>query len=82
MCDQISDAVLDAHLAADEHSKVACGEYLFLRVTDIYLYFILFVYLVLKAEVIRLYQIDYIIPISDKISTPRIIYLTDLVKVN
>jgi S-adenosylmethionine synthetase len=24
MCDQISDAVLDAHLAADEHSKVAC----------------------------------------------------------
>ena len=41
MCDQISDAVLDAHLASDEHSKVACGNYLFLRETDIYLYFIL-----------------------------------------
>ena len=24
MCDQISDAVLDAHLAADPYSRVAC----------------------------------------------------------
>ena len=26
MCDQISDAILDACLAQDSHSKVACGE--------------------------------------------------------
>lgn len=26
MCDQISDAVLDAHLEVDENAKVACGE--------------------------------------------------------
>jgi S-adenosylmethionine synthetase len=25
MCDQVSDAVLDAHLAIDPHAKVACG---------------------------------------------------------
>ncbi len=25
MCDQISDAVLDAHLEQDENAKVACG---------------------------------------------------------
>lgn len=26
MCDQISDAVLDAHLRQDPDAKVACGE--------------------------------------------------------
>lgn len=26
MCDQISDAVLDAHLKQDQNAKVACGE--------------------------------------------------------
>lgn len=25
MCDQVSDAVLDAHLAIDPNAKVACG---------------------------------------------------------
>ena len=28
MCDQISDAILDAHLSQDPNSKVACGELL------------------------------------------------------
>lgn len=28
MCDQVSDAVLDACLEQDPHSKVACGEHL------------------------------------------------------
>lgn len=28
MCDQISDAVLDAHLRQDPNAKVACGMYL------------------------------------------------------
>lgn len=27
MCDQISDAVLDAHLRQDPNAKVACGMY-------------------------------------------------------
>lgn len=27
ICDQISDAVLDAHLSQDPDAKVACGEY-------------------------------------------------------
>lgn len=27
MCDQISDAILDAHLQQDPDAKVACGEY-------------------------------------------------------
>lgn len=27
MCDQISDAVLDAYLSQDPDSKVACGKY-------------------------------------------------------
>lgn len=27
MCDQISDAVLDAYLSKDPDSKVACGKY-------------------------------------------------------
>lgn len=27
MCDQISDAVLDAYLSQDPDSKVACGEF-------------------------------------------------------
>lgn len=26
MCDQISDAILDAHLAQDPNAKVACGK--------------------------------------------------------
>lgn len=29
MCDQISDAVLDAHLKQDPNAKVACGKYFF-----------------------------------------------------
>lgn len=28
ICDQISDAVLDAHLKQDPDAKVACGEWL------------------------------------------------------
>ena len=27
ICDQVSDAVLDAHLAQDPNAKVACGEF-------------------------------------------------------
>jgi S-adenosylmethionine synthetase len=27
MCDQISDAILDAHLRQDPDAKVACGNY-------------------------------------------------------
>lgn len=27
MCDQISDAILDAHLKQDPNAKVACGEF-------------------------------------------------------
>lgn len=27
MCDQISDAILDAHLKQDPDAKVACGEF-------------------------------------------------------
>jgi len=27
LCDQISDAVLDAHLHQDGNAKVACGEF-------------------------------------------------------
>lgn len=27
MCDQISDAVLDAHLKQDPNAKVACGKF-------------------------------------------------------
>lgn len=27
ICDQISDAVLDAHLKQDPNAKVACGKY-------------------------------------------------------
>lgn len=27
ICDQISDAVLDAHLTQDPDAKVACGKY-------------------------------------------------------
>lgn len=30
MCDQISDAILDAHLQQDPDAKVACGELLLL----------------------------------------------------
>lgn len=30
MCDQISDAILDAHLRQDPEAKVACGEYQFI----------------------------------------------------
>lgn len=35
MCDQISDAILDAHLKQDPNAKVACGKYL----THIRVYF-------------------------------------------
>lgn len=28
MCDQISDAILDAHLKQDPDAKVACGEFI------------------------------------------------------
>lgn len=29
MCDQISDAILDAHLKQDPDAKVACGKFYF-----------------------------------------------------
>lgn len=29
MCDQISDAILDAHLRQDPNAKVACGKYIY-----------------------------------------------------
>jgi S-adenosylmethionine synthetase len=29
MCDQISDAILDAHLRQDPDAKVACGKFSF-----------------------------------------------------
>ncbi len=28
LCDQVSDAILDAHLEQDPNAKVACGEFL------------------------------------------------------
>jgi S-adenosylmethionine synthetase len=28
MCDQISDAILDAHLSQDPDAKVACGKWM------------------------------------------------------
>lgn len=28
MCDQISDAILDAHLRQDPNAKVACGKFI------------------------------------------------------
>lgn len=31
MCDQISDAILDAHLKQDPDAKVACGNYIYLQ---------------------------------------------------
>lgn len=31
MCDQISDAILDAHLRQDPNAKVACGKFFFDR---------------------------------------------------
>jgi len=31
MCDQISDAILDAHLKQDPDAKVACGEFNFIK---------------------------------------------------
>lgn len=43
MCDQISDAILDAHLRQDPDAKVACGEFLSLSLSLIFysiLYFI------------------------------------------
>lgn len=30
MCDQISDAILDAHLKQDPDAKVACGKFVFM----------------------------------------------------
>lgn len=32
MCDQVSDAILDAHLKEDPNAKVACGK----CITDLY----------------------------------------------
>lgn len=29
LCDQISDAILDAHLKQDPDAKVACGRFIF-----------------------------------------------------
>ena len=29
ICDQVSDAILDAHLAVDPNAKVACGKLVF-----------------------------------------------------
>lgn len=34
MCDQISDAVLDAYLSKDPDSKVACGKYFAVMLFD------------------------------------------------
>lgn len=34
MCDQISDAILDAHLKVDPNAKVACGKILFVFVEE------------------------------------------------
>lgn len=34
MCDQISDAILDAHLRQDPNAKVACGKFFFFFLTD------------------------------------------------
>jgi S-adenosylmethionine synthetase len=31
MCDQISDAILDAHLQQDPDAKVACGEFYYYK---------------------------------------------------
>lgn len=33
MCDQISDAILDAHLKQDPNAKVACGKQVLKKVT-------------------------------------------------
>ena len=33
ICDQISDAVLDAHLKQDPNAKVACGEWMIIEPT-------------------------------------------------
>jgi S-adenosylmethionine synthetase len=32
MCDQISDAILDAHLKQDPNAKVACGKFDILKI--------------------------------------------------
>lgn len=40
MCDQISDAILDAHLQQDPNAKVACGKWLTLIVTEITIQFV------------------------------------------
>lgn len=42
MCDQISDAILDAHLKQDPDAKVACGK--FFQVNANFLLFELFIY--------------------------------------
>jgi S-adenosylmethionine synthetase len=38
MCDQISDAVLDAHLKQDPNAKVACGKLLIAQIIVIKMY--------------------------------------------
>lgn len=35
MCDQISDAVLDAHLEQDPNAKVACGKLLEMKINNL-----------------------------------------------
>lgn len=41
ICDQISDAVLDAHLKQDPDAKVACGEYLSNKLSSTAIYTLL-----------------------------------------
>jgi len=47
MCDQISDAILDAHLEQDPDAKVACGEF--------YYYFIFFLLRFYRINVLYQY---------------------------
>lgn len=51
MCDQISDAILDAHLEQDPDAKVACGECYFVIIfifnVVLYQYLHAFLYIIL-----------------------------------
>lgn len=38
MCDQISDAILDAHLQQDPDAKVACGEFIIIFILIFFFY--------------------------------------------
>lgn len=42
MCDQISDAVLDAHLKQDPNAKVACGKIRFPAMDSLWIWLSLF----------------------------------------